>query len=141
MPIVKGPFRSIGDAGASPTNKTGKTMLKLLDDILTQVTGQYKSLADGQLPVTKTTLYTCPADTQTIIKTITLVNTDATARTVNLYINTGVSRRIIPKNMELGISYSFIFDDELTLEAGDLIEGDASAANVVDYTINGVEQA
>jgi hypothetical protein len=31
-------------------------------------------------------------------------------------------------------------DAEYTLEAGDLIEGDASAATVVDFTINGVEE-
>jgi len=99
-----------------------------------------KSLADGQLAAAKATLYTCPADTQTIIKTITLVNTDSSARNVNLYVNTGTSRRIIPQNMELGVNYCFIFDDELTLEAGDLIEGDASATNVVDYVINGVEE-
>jgi len=99
-----------------------------------------KSLADGQLAAAKATLYTCPADTRTIIKTITLVNTDTSVRNVNLYVNTGTSRRIIPKNMELGIGYCFIFDDALTLEAGDLIEGDASLAAVVDYVISGVEE-
>lgn len=101
-----------------------------------------KSLADGQLAIAKTTLYTCPANTTTIIKTITLVNTDSSARDVNLYIKPSgsVSRRIIPQNMEMGIAYSHIFDDELTLEAGDLIEGDASAAVVVDYVINGMEE-
>jgi len=99
-----------------------------------------KSLGDGQLAAAKATLYTCPASTTTIIKTITLVNTDAAARDVNLYVNTGASRRIIPQNMELGIDYMMVYDDELTLEAGDLIEGDASAADVVDYVINGVEE-
>ncbi|GAG44534.1 unnamed protein product, partial [marine sediment metagenome] len=29
----------------------------------------------------------------------------------------------------------------ITLEAADLIEGDASAANVLDYIINGVQEA
>jgi len=99
-----------------------------------------KYLADGQLAVAKGTLYTCPASTQTIIKTITLVNTDSSARTVNLYVSTGTSRRIIPVDMSLGIGYSLIFDDELTLEAADLIEGDASAATVVDYYIAGIEE-
>ena len=31
--------------------------------------------------------------------------------------------------------------DEITLEAGDIIEGDAAAATVVDYVISGVENA
>jgi len=102
-----------------------------------------KSLADGQLAAAKATLYTVPASTQTIIKTITLVNTDTSARTVNLYIKVsgGTSRRIIPKDMSLGVKYLWVNPDELTLEAADEIEGDASAATVVDYTINGIEES
>lgn len=103
-----------------------------------------KSLADGQLAAAKATLYTVPASTETIIKTITLVNTDdASARDVNLYVKKsgGTSRRIIPKNCELGIHYMLVFDDETTLGAADIIEGDASAANVVDYVVNGVEKS
>ena len=99
-----------------------------------------KSLADGQLPNTKGALYTTPASTETIIKTISLVNTDTSARAVNLYVKTGTSRRIIPNNMSLGIGYMMVYDDDLTLEAGDLIEGDAAVASKVDYTINGVEK-
>lgn len=99
-----------------------------------------KYLADGQLGAAKAALYTVPASTQAIIKTITLVNTDSAARTVNLYVSTGASRRIIPVDTSLGIGYCLIFDDELTLEAADIIEGDASAAAVVDYYIAGVEE-
>ena len=101
-----------------------------------------KTLGDGQLAAAKATLYTCPASTTTIIKTITLVNTDVAARDVNLYVKPSgsASRRIIPQNMELGIDYMMVYDDELTLEAGDLIEGDASAADKVDYVINCVEE-
>ena len=101
-----------------------------------------KNLAEGQLPTSKTALYITPSGTQTIIKTIILVNTDTSSKTVNLYFkaNGGISRRIIPKDMELEPSYSLIFDDELTLGEGDAIEGDASVENIVDYTINGVEE-
>lgn len=100
-----------------------------------------RSLADGQLGTSKATLYTVPENTQTIIKTITLVNTDASARTANLYIKvSGTSRRIIPKDMSFGAAYLWINSDELTLEVGDSIEGDASIVNVIDYVINGVEE-
>ena len=101
-----------------------------------------KSLADGQLGVAKATLYTVPGATETIIKTITLVNTDTSARNVNLYVKKsgGTSRRIIPKDCELGINYLLVCDDEFTLGAADVIEGDASVADVVDYVINGVEK-
>lgn len=101
-----------------------------------------QALGDGQLAAVKGTLYTTPASTQTIVKSITLVNTDASARTVNLYVNaTGTSRRIIPKDLSLGAGESYVFNEVLTLEAADLIEGDASAATVVDYVISGTENA
>jgi hypothetical protein len=101
-----------------------------------------QALADGQLAATKGTLYTTPGSTQTIVKSITLVNTDSSARTVNLYVNaSGTSRRIIPKDMSLAIGAQFTLDHVITLEAADLIEGDASAATVVDFVISGVENA
>ncbi len=100
-----------------------------------------KALADGQLPAAAAALYTVPAATSAIIKTITISNTDAVTRTVNLYLNvSGVNRRILPQNMPMPQNYTFIFGDELTLETGDMIQGDASAALVVDYTINGIEE-
>lgn len=101
-----------------------------------------KALANGQLAAAKATLYTVPALTFTIVKSITLVNTDASARTVNLYVKpAATSRRIIPLNLSIPAGGSYVYDDGITLEAGDVIEGDASVANVVDYVINGTEGA
>ncbi|TET16397.1 MAG: hypothetical protein E3J81_03170 [Dehalococcoidia bacterium] len=62
-----------------------------------------KALADGQLAGSKATLYTTPASTTAIVKSITLVNTDSSARTVNLYVQRDGtnSRRIIPENLTL----------------------------------------
>ncbi len=100
-----------------------------------------KQLANGQLAASKGTLYTTPSVTTTIVKTITLVNTDSVTRTVNLYINAGTSRRIIPKDLSLKTGEAYIVDEPLTLEATHLIEGDASAATVVDFTISGVQEA
>jgi len=108
------------------------------------MTVDIKSLADGQLASPdKATLYTAPAATQAVVNTITLVNTDSSARTVNLYFKAsgGTSRRIIPKDTSLGAGYLLVMDDSLTLEAADIIEGDASAGTVVDYVISGVENA
>lgn len=101
-----------------------------------------KVLAEGQLPNAKGTLYTVPALTATIIKTITYVNTGLAAQAVNLYIKKSgsTSRRIMPKDMILGIDFLFVMDDELTLDVGDLIEGDAANPTEVDYTVNGVEK-
>jgi len=99
-----------------------------------------KALGDGQLAVAKGTLYTTPAVTQAVAKVV-LVNTDASARTVNLYVNrTGTSRRIAPKDVSVGAGEEYT-SETVTLEAADLIEGDASAATVVDYSIHGFEVA
>jgi len=62
-----------------------------------------KALADGQLAGSKGTLYTTPASTTAIVKSITLVNADSSARTVNLYVQRdgSNSRRIVPENLSL----------------------------------------
>ncbi len=100
-----------------------------------------KALGDGQLAAAKGTLYTVPALTQTIIKSVTFVNTTAGALTVNLYTNTtGTSRQIIPVDLSLGAGESMETSVDYTLEAGDLLEGDASSATSVDYTISGIEE-
>lgn len=97
-------------------------------------------LGEGQLPDSKTALYTVPPATATIIKTISVVNTSVNPVLVNLYINSGTSRKIIPSNLSLAGRYSLETDEEYTLQAGDSIEGDADVANVCDYTINGVSE-
>jgi len=103
----------------------------------------FKSLVDGQLPDAKGTLYTVPADTSTVIKLITLVNTADVVQIVNLYVKPSgsASRRIIPKDCNLAAGYSLIFDDGIFLEVGDIIEGDTTTAAKVDYIISGVEKS
>jgi len=99
-------------------------------------------LADGQLAGAKAAIYTVPAATRVIVSTITLVNENAANRTVNLYIlpSGGASRRILPVDMPLEAESMWIHSDEFTLGPGDAIEGDASVAADVDYTISGVEE-
>lgn len=98
-----------------------------------------KPLADGQLAATKTTLYTAASSAG--IKFFRLVNTDTVARTVNIYLNvSGTSRRIVPKDYSIapGAMVPVLEVGEVvSLESGDLIEGSASAAGVVDYVITG----
>ena len=98
-----------------------------------------KHLADGQLPASKTTLYTVPASKVCILRSIVLVNTDTSAKTVNLYIDfTGTSRRIIAKDLSLDAGARFVDDTPIILEDGDKIEGDAASADKVDYSLSGV---
>ena len=65
-----------------------------------------KNLADGQLAATIGDLYTSTGTD--VAKTIVLVNTDSSARTVNLYHTPsgGTARRIIPKDTSLGAGYT-----------------------------------
>ena len=102
-----------------------------------------KSLEDGQLPSSKGTLYTVPAATQTIINRITLVNTNSSGETVNLYFKAsgGTSRRITPKNYTLAVDALFIMDDAITMEAADILEGDTTTAVKVDFVISGAENS
>lgn len=99
-------------------------------------------LGEGQLPAVKTALYTVPAATKAVIKTITLVNDGATPVTINLYLKRAgsTSRKIIPKNMSFAAGYTLETDEEYTLGTGDSIEGECSSAAQVDYTINGVQE-
>ncbi len=98
-----------------------------------------KSLADGQLATSKGTLYTAPSATQTIIKRISYVNTSTSDVTVKLYFKAsgGTSRRI--DRAELSNEGKGIMDNEVTLEAADIIEGEATIGSVVDFVISGVE--
>jgi hypothetical protein len=102
-----------------------------------------KNLGEGQLPNTKTTLYTVPDGKTAIIRSIVLVNSNTTtARTVNLYVNFGAgSRRVIPPNSIMAASSKYEDVSALTLEAGDIIEGDADVAANVDYIISGVQSS
>lgn len=106
-----------------------------------------KALADGQLGAAKATIYTAPATAGTKIVIpiggLVLVNTGAAARTVNLYTNrAGTSRRFVAKDYTLQAGNDgFLRNDAIiVLESSDLIEGDASTAAEVDYTISGYEE-
>lgn len=101
-------------------------------------------LADGQLGIAKATLYAnaFPAGTKVVIPKggLSLVNTDSVARTVNIYVNrVGTSRRTVPMalKLETGNDGFYVNQSVIVLAVSSSIEGDASAATVVDYVISG----
>jgi len=103
---------------------------------------QILALADGRLPVATGVLYTVPVGRTTIIKTITVVNTDVATRQFNLYLRrTGTLRNISPANQSIGAGWKSVEDDPHTMQSGDTVEGNASVGGVIDYTIDGVENA
>ena len=94
------------------------------------------SLADGQIPTSKGTLLT--ATSVTYEKTIALCNVGGSTETVKIYFNrlaTGVSRRI--RTIELDPDEAYEFTTALPMVAGDLIEGETTNVNSVDYVIGG----
>jgi hypothetical protein len=98
-----------------------------------------KLLGEGQLPAAKGTLYTVPSVTETYVKTMRFHNIAAQTQTVQVYLNgSGTSRKIY--QFTLAQDESAIVNDNLTLEAADLIEASSSSGSSVDYTIHGVEQ-
>lgn len=101
-----------------------------------------KQLADGQLADATGDLYTVPASTTAYIKSITLVNTGAGDNDVNLFLlpSGGTARRLISKDLCLATAESLVFDAPIVVDTGDKIQGDATSASEVDYTINGAEE-
>jgi|GEM_PF-2263350 len=67
-------------------------------------------LAEGQLPVADGALY--PAAAIVVVKSMILVNTHSAAVSINLTIlkSGSTARRLIPKDMSLGIGFSLYFD-------------------------------
>src|SRR4051794_16733879 len=104
-------------------------------------------IADGQLPAAKTTLYTVQAGQRMHATFFRVANSDdANAYTFNIYIKPsgGTSRRIVGKNKPLAASEEYdVLEDGRTfrLTAGDVIEGDASTAGVLDWIILGAIEA
>jgi hypothetical protein len=97
-----------------------------------------KALADGQVPNTKSALYTSPSNTTTLIKGMTFVNTSSTPQTLTLFSNrSGSSRQYISVTLEE--NETLVADGALTLETGDVLEAETTTATVVDYTISGVQ--
>ena len=82
-----------------------------------------------------------PADTKAYIKSIICTNTGAGQNVVILYLRVdgANSRRII--RVPLETYEQLYFDEPLTLEAADLVRGEATNANEVDYIVNGAEEA
>lgn len=114
------------------------TKLGNIEDLM----GDIKQLADGQLPSSTGDLYTAPASTQVKISTMTFVNTHTSAITMNIFLlpSGGTARKLIPTDLSLGSKYLLVYDDEITMDTGDKIQGDASVADKIDYTISGVTQ-
>lgn len=99
----------------------------------------YKTLYRGQLPSSVTTLYTAPS--AVIIKHISIVNNDASARTFALYRNGTTAAFIFSPSTAVSIPAggSIEWDGTMALESGGTIAGIASAATQLTMIMDGDE--
>ena len=85
-------------------------------------------------------IYTPATSKIGIVKSITVVNTDSVARTINLYLNIGgTNRRICPKDLSIASGGMWSDDSVHVVAQPDSVQGDCSAANVADYTVGYME--
>jgi len=94
-----------------------------------------KKLASGTLGTTEATLYTVPASTKTIVKSIILCNktTSTATATIKFAGVEVVAAHAVKANDTLCVQITGV------LEASATIAGLASAASAINYYISGIE--
>jgi hypothetical protein len=96
-------------------------------------------LANGQVAAAKATIYTVPAATQAIIRTVSFAQVAGGTQVVILYVKkaAGTSRVFSRAQLEAN---EFAHEEEIgTLDAADELEAETTNAASVDYSIHGVE--
>lgn len=100
-----------------------------------------KSLADGQVAASKTTVYTVPGSTKAIVNHIRVFNNGPTTETVICYLkrSAGTSKKQGIALLQTNESADFIHKP-VNLSTGDTIEMQTSNASTVDFFITGAEE-
>lgn len=102
-----------------------------------------KRLYTGQPASTETTLYTTPASTTTIIKSITMVNTTAGSANVSLSIvpsgDTASTANRVISSLPLAGNATVMFENIGMMNAGDFISALQGTASAISIHISGVE--
>jgi hypothetical protein len=99
-----------------------------------------KNLGIGSLTTVPTGLYTVPASTSALIKTISLVNSLPVSVNVNLALSSGTSSAfILPPTYSMDGLAMLLSDSNITIPPNASISGWASSGGVVQYVISGVE--
>jgi hypothetical protein len=96
-------------------------------------------LADGQLASSKTTIYTVPASTKAIIRTVVFSHVSGGTQTTILYVKpSGGTSRVFSRAVLATNEFSHE-DDIGTLDTGDQLEAQSTDASSVDFSVMGVE--
>lgn len=97
-----------------------------------------KVLADGLCAASLTAVYTAPASTTALVKTITIRNTNGNSESVEIAINASGSDRVIWSGI-LASGDSLVCTDPLVLQTGDALKISATTATGVPHTVHGAE--
>lgn len=99
----------------------------------------FKKLYQGQLAAAAATLYTAPAGTSAIVRSIRVVNTDTVPRWFILYQSGAAAANQITGRMVLGPNEVYIDSGPVCVGAADTLRGVAEVAAALTCTISGVE--
>ena len=99
----------------------------------------YKKLYQGVLTASAATVYTVPASTSTIIKSMRIVNTSASSATIKLFQSGTADANVILPATSIDAGGFAEFEGTLTMAAADTIAAQASAITSITLTIYGVE--
>lgn len=97
------------------------------------------NLANGEVTTVGTVVYTVPASTAAMVRSIMLVNKTATPVQCYATINFGSGdRHVIPFSLNLGKYSKYDDNSVICLAEGNTIKLWCSVNNAVDFVINGV---
>jgi hypothetical protein len=106
-------------------------------------TDNFKILAQVQPGTSNTTIYgAVPADHETIIKGINMVNNHSSAVTIALYIATSdavAEANIILPAVSMAAGSFAVYEGTITMDAGDYLNGIAGSATEITVTVYGDE--
>jgi len=104
---------------------------------------QIVALGNGQLDDELGDLYEVDEGKAAIVKSMRFANTDeAGIQTISIFFTkSGEDPRLIsPASLSLMPGMVAVDDQEITMEAGDKIQAEASEEEIIDYVISGVER-
>jgi hypothetical protein len=106
-------FLAAADTLAGVASAASKLTCTISGDEINTATGADagKVLYQGQLASSAATIYTVPATTVTVVKTITVVNTDSVSRTFQLFRGGTAAANAITGTITLPADYSALWDD------------------------------
>jgi hypothetical protein len=96
-------------------------------------------LAEGQVASTKTTIYTVPAATDTIVRTVSFTHVAGGTQVVILYVKKSGSVSRVFSRAQLETNEFAHEEDIGTLQTGDELEAETTDATSVDFSVMGVE--